>query len=284
MVGHAIRGVRRAGDGARWPDLYPRCMTELTDRIIASLASHHTTLATVAEHLRDDQLTAPSGASEWTIAQVFSHLGSAAELGLPPLAAAVSGEPTPARDNQAVWDRWNAMPPGEQATGFVEHHARLVEFLTGLTPEQRDSARVDLGFLPEPVPLSTAVGMRLNEVAQHGWDVRVGLDPSATLDADAAVILLELYSGELGFLLGFAAKADALDEPTEVEIGDYALVVGDSVEVRAGQTAPTAKFEGQPEAAVRLMGGRLTPARTPEGVRVAGNVSLDQLRRVFPGY
>jgi uncharacterized protein (TIGR03083 family) len=176
------------------------------------------------------------------------------------------------------------MPPREQATGFVEHHARLVELLTGSTPEQRDSARVDLGFLPEPVPLSTAVGMRLNEVAQHGWDVRVGLDPAATLDADAAEILLELYSAELGFLLGFTAKADTVAEPTEVAIGDYVLVVDDSVRVRAGQTAPTATLEGQPEAAIRLMGGRLTPEHTPDGVRITGNVSLDDLRRVFPGY
>jgi hypothetical protein len=54
--------------------------------------------------------------------------------------------------------------------------------------------------------------------------------------------------------------------------------------VRAGQTAPTAKFEGQPEAAIRLMGGRLTPQHTPDGVRSTGNVSLGDLRRVFPGH
>ena len=32
------------------------------------------------------------------------------------------------------------------------------------------------------------------------------------------------------------------------------------------------------------MSGRLRPEVTPTGVRVIGNVSLDDLRRVFPGY
>jgi hypothetical protein len=34
----------------------------------------------------------------------------------------------------------------------------------------------------------------------------------------------------------------------------------------------------------RLLTGRLTPPFTPEDVTVTGNVGLDDLRRVFPGY
>ena len=36
---------------------------------------------------------------------------------------------------------------------------------------------MQLGFLPAPIPLATALGMRLNEAALHGWDVRVGAEP-----------------------------------------------------------------------------------------------------------
>ncbi len=32
------------------------------------------------------------------------------------------------------------------------------------------------------------------------------------------------------------------------------------------------------------MAGRLSPEHTPDGVAVTGNVTLDDLRRVFPGY
>jgi len=33
-----------------------------------------------------------------------------------------------------------------------------------------------------------------------------------------------------------------------------------------------------------VIGGRLTPALTPDTVSVVGNVSLDDLPQVFPGY
>ena len=48
--------------------------------------------------------------------------------------------------------------------------------------------------------------------------------------------------------------------------------------------AVTATFTGPLESAVRLLGGRLTPKYTPEGVEVSGNVTLDELRAVFPGF
>ena len=38
------------------------------------------------------------------------------------------------------------------------------------------------------------------------------------------------------------------------------------------------------EAFVRLTAGRLVPERTPDGVTVDGPLSLDDLRKVFPGY
>ena len=45
---------------------------------------------------------------------------------------------TPATEsNQAVWDRWNAMGPREQATGFVDSDAALVGAYEALTAGQR---------------------------------------------------------------------------------------------------------------------------------------------------
>jgi hypothetical protein len=90
----------------------------------------------------------------------------------------------------------------------------------------------------------------------------------------------------LGFLVGFIGKADALAEPAVVDIAGsgYGLVVTDKVAVVTDPVEPTATFTGPLEAAIRLVGGRLRPANTPEGVKVTGAVSLDDLRRVFPGY
>ncbi len=259
-------------------------MSEQVDRIVTSLRTNHDTLVALLPNLTDDQLSGPSGASEWTIAQVLSHLGSGAEIFAKPLARA-AGLPVTDEDNQAVWARWDAASPVDQAAGFVEHDGAYVELVESLTPEQRDALQVDLGFLPEPVPLVVALGMRLNEVAAHAWDVRVGLDPSAGLDPESAALLVELFAGPLAFLLGFSSKADQLAEPARVAIPGGGLVVADQVAVTTGEPAdPTATFEGTQEAFVRLLSGRLTPEHTPDGVEMTGSVSLDDLRKVFPGY
>ena len=161
-------------------------MTTLGDRTIASLRSTHDDVAALVPGLTDEQLAGPSGAAEWTVAQVLSHLGSGAEIGLATLGTALAAGPAAEPGfNQSVWDRWNALSPREQATDFVDHDARLVAAFEGLTSAQRAEAQVDLGFLPQPLPLASFAGMRLNETAQHSWDVRVALDPSPPIPAHA---------------------------------------------------------------------------------------------------
>ncbi|WP_148613072.1 maleylpyruvate isomerase family mycothiol-dependent enzyme [Nocardioides rubriscoriae] len=257
----------------------------LVDRVIHSLRAHHDQLATLVTTLDEAGLTRPSAATEWRVCDVLSHLGSGAEIMLRPLAAAVAGTPVPEGANQEVWDRWNALSPVDQALGFVEHDRRLVETLEGLDHDVRASLLVDLGFLPTPVPLVVAAGMRLNEVALHHWDVVAGLDATATLDRDAAEVLLELFCGPLAVLLGWVGRPEALDEVAVVAFEHHGLTIAEDVALVAEPPmAPTAFFTGPVEAAVRLIAGRLGPAHTPEEVAVSGNVTLDDLRRVFAGY
>jgi uncharacterized protein (TIGR03083 family) len=262
-------------------------MTTLADRTIAGLRASHDVLAALVPDLTDEQLRGPSGATEWSVAQVLSHLGSGAEIGLGGLAAARDGVPMPGQDaNQRVWDRWNAMSPREQATGFVEHNARLVAAYEALTADQRAAVRFDYGFLPAPLSVAAAAGMRLNESTLHSWDARVGLDQDATVPEDAAQLLIEHLADDLAFMTGFTGKADALAKPATVQVGDgpVGLVIGDGVRVTTAVTDPTATFVGPLEAVLRLIGGRLSPAHTPAGVEVIGDVTLDELRAVFPGY
>ncbi|MEP9365191.1 maleylpyruvate isomerase family mycothiol-dependent enzyme [Nocardioides sp. CN2-186] len=258
-------------------------MTELVDRVTAALRTNHDVLAALVPDLDEEQLTGPSGASEWTVAQALSHLGSGAEITVKPIADA-AGLPFEAEDNQDVWARWDASAPLDQAAGFVEHDAHYLDVVEGLSAAQKADLSIDLGFLPEPVPLVVALGMRLNEVAAHAWDVRVGLDPEAGIDPGSAALLLELYAGPLGFLLGFAAKPDQLSEPARVAVPGGGIVVTDAVAVTSDLDDATATFEGPAEAVARLLTGRLKSEFTPAGVQVTGNVSLDDLRKVFPGY
>lgn len=257
-------------------------MSQLVDRTIAALRTEHDALAALVRTLTDEQLATTSGASEWTVAQALSHLGSGAEIGRAPIARA-AGETVAAEDNPTIWARWDGSAPRAQAEGFLEHNGRWLETVEALTPEQRSSLTVDLGFLPEPVPLVTAVGMRLSEVANHSWDVRVAFDPAAGVDAGSADVLLDLMAGPVGFMLSFLAKPAELAKPVSLAVPGGGLVIDDAVTVVDHLEAPSATFDGPAEAFVRLLSGRLK-APYDQGVTVDGGVTLDDLRRVFPGF
>ena len=260
-------------------------MTELVDLTIAELRANHDRLAAFVAHLTEVHLKAQSGAADWSVADVLSHLGSGAEIQHHTISRAVTGDTGDAPVNQEIWDRWNALPPLEQATGFVDSDRRLVELFESLTPEQRSSVQVALGFLPAPVSLLTPVAMRLNEQTLHGWDARVGVHPAAGLSDEAAELVLQHYTDSMSFMLGFIGKADRLDEPVRLAVGDRVIAIEDSVALEpAGEGAITATYGGPLEAVVRLLAGRLSPEHTPADVSVSGNVTLDELRQVFPGY
>jgi uncharacterized protein (TIGR03083 family) len=242
-------------------------MTTLAERTIDALRVTHDELAGVVRGLSDEDLTRPSAASEWTVAQVLSHLGSGAEITRAGYVAALEGSAPPEQGfNAEVWDRWNARGPLEQATGSLEQDAVLVETFEASTPEQRAGVSVPVGFLPAPLSVASVAGMRLTEAAMHSWDVRVAFDPTATVDVRTAELLSDHFADGLGFLLGFAGRADRMERPAVVQVD------------------ATATFSGGVESVLRLVTGRLTPPYTPAGVEVTGDVSLEDLRRVFPGY
>lgn len=262
-------------------------MSTLATRTIEALRLEHDDLARLVTSLGEEELAAPSGASDWSVAQVLSHLGSGAEINLAVLQAALGRREVPDDGfNPSVWDRWNALGPAEQRDEFVVHNTALLETLENLDDEQRSSLRIALAYLPAPITVATHAGMRLNEAALHGWDVRVARDPEAGLLESSAATMLDHLSTELGFLLGFVGKADQVDGPVVVALGDlgFSVSVTDTVALVADDVPTTATFTGPAEAVLRLIGGRLAPAHTPATVQVQGNVTLDDLRAVFPGY
>ncbi|MPY53751.1 maleylpyruvate isomerase N-terminal domain-containing protein [Streptomyces acidicola] len=102
-------------------------MSERADRIIAALRSGHDHLASLAGGWGAGDLTRASGAAEWDVSQVLSHLGSGAEIGLATLEGALEGTgPKDADFNKSVWARWDAMSPGERAEAFVPANEALV--------------------------------------------------------------------------------------------------------------------------------------------------------------
>ncbi|AZP21214.1 maleylpyruvate isomerase family mycothiol-dependent enzyme [Streptomyces aquilus] len=264
-------------------------MTEATDRIIDALRSGHDHLAAVVHGLTAADLTRPSGASEWDVSQVLSHLGSGAEIGLAALEGATDGTGVPDGDfNKSVWARWDAMTPAERAEGFVTADQALVERYEGLDAGARSDLRIDLGFLPAPVDVATAAGLRLSELAHHSWDVEVAFAPSTPLASAATGPLLD----QAGMMLGFLGKADALaNRPVAVAVHTtaperaFGLSVGETVALTGEPENADAVLTAPAEWWLRLVAGRHAPAHTPPSVTLTGDtVTLDDLRRIFPGF
>jgi hypothetical protein len=112
-------------------------MTPLADRTIDADHSTYERLARRVRTLTDGQPTQPSGASECTFAQVLSHLGSSAEITLATVRAAQAGVDRATDAHEAVWARWNAMSPREQADGYRRAGQELDEACAEPDPTQR---------------------------------------------------------------------------------------------------------------------------------------------------
>jgi hypothetical protein len=62
------------------------------------------------------------------------------------------------------------------------------------------------------------------------------------------------------------------------------LVIGEKAELADRPADADAVLTLPAESWLRLVSGRLAPARTPDGVSVSGAITLEQLRQIFPGY
>lgn len=266
-----------------------RCPVSNADTNIAALRAGHDHLANVVSKFSDDDLARASGSSEWDIAQVLSHLGSGAEIHRATVQAALDGKPNPGSDfNKSVWARWDAMSRREQADGFLASNPAAIELYESLDAATRATLRVDVGFMPAPVDVATSGRLRLSEQALHSWDVRVGVDESATLTPEALGPLRE----GTGDLLGWIGKAHMLGgrhgtikvtttDPSSV----FALHLGEPISLSADVPDKVGGTLDLPtEAWLRLVAGRLSPRHTPAAVTATGLADLDLLRAAFPGY
>jgi uncharacterized protein (TIGR03083 family) len=267
-------------------------MSTLADRTISALRGNHDELTARVREFDEEDLARQSGSSLWDVAQVLGHLGSGAEIALAGLQAAVAGQDAPGQDfNQLVWDRWNAMSPPEKAQGFLGANERLVAAYEGLDSTARQEVQVKFAFLPFPADVALLSGMRLNEAALHGWDVRVAFDPHATLTAEETAATLEQLRGPMAFMLRFLAKPQVLNgiqTTLRVETSEphlvLGLVLGESVSLGDAPTDVGGVLTSPAEALLRLLAGRLDEAHTPDTVTFTSSVvTLEQLRRIFPG-
>jgi uncharacterized protein (TIGR03083 family) len=249
------------------------------DRAIGPLRASVARLREMVLGLETDQLEGPSYDRDWSIADVLSHLGSAAVIMDQRVQDARSAIET-TLDPQPVWDEWNAKTPRAKADDSLAEDARLLETIEGLSQEEWE--RLTFNFGPVTVGLDVAVALRLNEHAIHTWDIQVMFDKAAQLPPDAAEVVVD----NLGFVARFSAKPTGDEREVRVRTSEpvrhfTVRLTPDSAELLEGDAGARADLELSAEAFCRLVYGRLDPAHSP-AVEANGEV-LDILRRVFPG-
>jgi uncharacterized protein (TIGR03083 family) len=226
-----------------------------------------------------DQLQQQAYPTDWTIADVLSHLGSGAVISKARIDDVVAGREAAADFNQSVWDEWNAKSPQAQATDALAADAALLDRVNSLTDDERAGFHVSFG--PMSLDLAGFVGMRLNEHALHTWDVEVALDPSATVPDTSTQLVID----NLQMIARFTGKPTGTTRTINVRTSnptrEFVVVLEpDSVSfATADGVQPDVELPA--EAFVRLLYGRLDTDHTPP---VVGDASaLDELRRTFKG-
>ena len=259
------------------------------DAIITALRSGYDSLADLVSGYSDKQLAGPTGADEWDVSQVLSHLGSGAEIAQNSLHAALERKPGPGVEfNKTVWARYDGAGRRERLDWFLAANEGHTQSYESLSEETRTTLKIDMHYLPVPADVATAAFSRLSELALHSWDVHVGLDPAATITPEATQLLLprtELLGGYLGKPDALNGKHALIAVTTTDPARELTLHLGEQVGVSAGAPEQSDGILTLPaEAWIRLLTGRLKPPYIPVGITTTGTADLDLLRRVFPAF
>lgn len=250
---------------------------------LEALESSVARLASLVQGLAPEQLKDQSYASQWTIADVLSHLGAGAVIMRRGIDAAVSGDAVEDGFNQSVWDVWNAKTPEAKASDALNADRALVDRLRAISDEERASFKFAVG--PMTLDFDRFLTLRLSEHTLHTWDIDVSRHPDATLAPDAVPFVLDV----LPMIAGFAGKSDGNEGVVAIRTAnpDRAFVLTVQPErlslasvTDSASDSDSVDIDLSSEELVRLVYGRLDPAHTSPGVK---SPVLDRLRRLFPG-
>jgi uncharacterized protein (TIGR03083 family) len=233
----------------------------------------------LASGMSETELTGRAYPTQWSVADVLSHLGSGAVITRRRLDDALADQATPDEFAPAVWDEWNAKTPAAQRDDALHADADLLAGIDAASPQQRDSFTSAMG--PMTLDFTEFVAMRLNEHVFHTWDIEVVGDEAAVLPPDAAALVVD----NLDLIARFTARPTGDTTTLTAATTDPARgfridLTPDTVTITSVPDPATADITLPAEAFCRLVYGRLDPDHTPA---TADGPALDVLRPVFPG-
>ena len=134
--------------------------------------------------------------------------------------------------------------------------------------------------------MATTVTFRLSEHAVHSWDVHVAFDHAVVLVPYMVPFLTEHMSRLAAWTARPAGRTGRVRIETTEPEQHLLLELGDTVSLgRPGPGAEAGTTLRLPtEALIRMAAGRPRPTHTPDTVAIEGELTLDDLRTVFPGY
>ena len=251
--------------------------------ITVARASHEHLTALVAD-LDEAALSRPSYDTEWTVAQVLSHLGSQAEIFGLYLDAALGGADVPGTEIlQPIWEVWNARSPLTVRDELATVNDALLTRIETLPAETAAAFRMTL--FGNDIDLDGFARMRVAEHAVHTWDVAVALDPSATVAPEAVDLMID----GMGQVARYSGRPSGEHFQVRLQTTsperDVLVSVADEVTLAPAEpsTAVDGTVELPAEAMLRLVYGRLDPEHTPSVVQ-SGTRGLDDLRGTFKGF
>jgi len=247
---------------------------------LSALQSSVARLHRIVDGLEPGQVRQSAYPSEWTVADVLSHIGSGAVIMRRSFEDTLAGREPDGSFNQAVWDEWNAKVPEDQAAEALVADAGMLVALDEASEEQRRGFALSMG--PMSLDFDGFVGLRLGEHVLHTWDIEVVVDPDATLPDGAAGVIID----RVGVIAGFAGRAQGDEATISVSTTGperhlAVVLTPDSVRLVPSEPGPEPDLALPAEAFIRLVYGRLDPDHAPAGIE---GPSLDRLRQVFPGF
>jgi uncharacterized protein (TIGR03083 family) len=252
-----------------------------TSTWITALRRSHERLAELVAPLDETAVQGRSYDTEWSIADVASHLGSQAEIFGLILEAGLTGGPAPTGDDFGpIWGVWNAKQPAQQVADSLSANAAFLDRLERTSESERDGFTVNAFDTQRDLP--TVLSMRYAEHAIHTWDIAVALDPAAVLAPEAVELLVD----RLGPVAARSGRPSEVGSPplrvrTAEPARELAVAVAPTVSVSEAEGFAEADIVLPAESFVRLVYGRLDTDHTPNGIQ--GEERIPLLRSAFPG-
>ena len=231
---------------------------------VEALRSEYERLARHLRALDADGLAAPSTCEGWSTADVAAHLAWNARLYIRSLGMGLAGEAPPPAPAAAGAPKITADFVRDRAVelreklgdgllqSFEEHNVGFIDMLDALDPEVQDTLTVP--FLNDTIPLRRLIGLRINEVALHSWDVRSPGDDQAALVEDAALASIELWRDTIGRRLRPGPDARTRIEPAGG--GAFDVTGGDSPSTGPPSGDANASLAGTASAIALFLSGR----------------------------